>query len=118
MLVAACCCAGALAAEDGVEQTAGSYELWEDFEGGTVCPIDLEAEPTIGGYALNTTDEACFGAFKLDGDPYAWYLDGEGGLVLADAARQVLVRLLPVENGFHADRSADGLESLNLTPAE
>jgi len=56
--------------------------------------------------------------FKLTGDPAAWFLDRERWLVLIDATRQVLLRMLPLDDGtFRADRSADGLESLNLTPA-
>lgn len=95
---------------------AGEYSIWEDFEGGTVCPMTLENERTIGGYVL-TGDDDCMVPFKLSDDPYAWFVDDEGKLVIIDVTRKVLVRFEPLQDGsFYAQRQAEGLENLNLTP--
>jgi len=108
--------AGALAA--GESNLKGAYDLWEDFEGGKVCNIKLDDEQTIGGFVLEG-DEDCFSALKLGGDPYAWFLDSEGQLVVTDATRKVLARFAPVEGGaFYFRRTDAGLESLSLTPAD
>lgn len=106
----------ALAETAGVSGLKGNYDIWEDFEGGKVCPIRLEDGTTIGGFAL-AGDDQCMQTFKFDGDPAAWFVDDEGWLVLIDATRKILVRLAPSTDGsFYANRTADGLESLNLTP--
>jgi len=95
---------------------AGPYDIWEDFEGGTVCPLTLEDEPAIGGSALSGDDD-CMQVFNFAGDPYAWFPDGEGRLVIIDATRRVLVRFDALQDGtFYAIRSDAGLENLNLTP--
>lgn len=99
------------------ENPKGKFDIWEDFEGGRVCPVTLTDEMAIGGFALEG-DEACLGELKLGGDPAAWFIDGEGSFVLIDATRHALVRFKALEDGsFYADRSADGLDNLNLTPA-
>ncbi|WEK50235.1 MAG: AprI/Inh family metalloprotease inhibitor [Candidatus Kaistia colombiensis] len=106
----------ALAETADVSTLKGSYSIWEDFEGGKVCPIQLDDGTTIGGFALEGDDQ-CMQTFKFDGDPAAWFVDDEGWLVLIDATRKILVRLAPSTDGaFYANRTADGLESLNLTP--
>jgi len=110
-------CTAAIAEDGYAGKLKGAYEIWEDFEGGKVCPLALDDEQSIGGFALEGDDQ-CMEPFKLTGDPNAWFLDDEGWLVLIDAARQTLVRFRPDEKGgFYADRTADRLESLNLTPA-
>ena len=103
---------------DGESKFKGAYDIWEDFEGGKVCKINLGDEPTIGGYALEG-DANCFAAFKLDGDPYAWFVDQERRIVIIDATRKILIRFEPVEDGaFYARRTDAGLENINLTPAD
>jgi hypothetical protein len=114
MLAASCLLANA--SDDAESKLKGRYEIWEDFEGGTVCKLFLDDEMSIGGNALEGDDQ-CMQSFKLDGDPNAWFVDDEGKLVLIDAMRRVLVRFEPHSDGsFYANRTADGLESLNLTP--
>ena len=99
----------------GIETLQGTYELWEDFEGGKVCDVVLETERTIGGYVVRG-DNRCMKAFKFSGEPHAWFIDREGWATIVDASRKILVRLKPGEDGsFHANRSAHRLENLNLT---
>jgi hypothetical protein len=93
----------------------GKYSLWEDFEGGKVCEVVLTAEQTIGGYVFQG-NQRCMKVFKFDGEPYAWFIDQEGWATIVDATRKILVRFEPHKDGsFYANRTADRLESLNLT---
>jgi hypothetical protein len=102
-------------AEPYVEKLKGKHELWEDFEGGKVCKVTLGHEPTIGGFAFKG-DARCMKAFKFTGDAYAWHVGSDGWLAITDATRRTLVRFKPHKDGsFYADRSADGLDNLNLT---
>jgi ABC-type Zn uptake system ZnuABC Zn-binding protein ZnuA len=104
------------ASDSDGSQYKGRYEIWEDFEGGTVCPLVLEDEMSIGGFALQG-DDGCMAVFELDGDPHAWFVDAEGWIVLIDATRQILSRFEPQEDGtFYANRTADRRTSLNLSP--
>ncbi len=106
----------AMAADPDPTQLKGKWELWEDHEGGTVCPITLESGQAIGGFAL-TGSEACFRKLKLRGDPYAWFLDKDGNFILIDATRKMLARFDRLEDGtFYARRGGEGLDNLNLTP--
>lgn len=94
---------------------AGDHAFWEDFEGGTICQVTLENVRTIGGYVLSG-DEQCMAAFELSDDPYAWFVDDVGQLVITDVTRKVLLRFEPLENGsFYARRENEGLNNLNLT---
>ena len=110
-------CIASVASEAYAEKLKGKFDIWEDFEGGRVCPVTLSDETAIGGFALEGAD-ACLAELKLGGDPAAWFIDGEGSFVLIDATRHALVRFNALEDGsFYADRSAEGLDNLNLTPA-
>jgi len=104
-----------MAADPDPMALKGKWELWEDHEGGTVCPITLANDQAIGGFALMGS-EACFRKLKLKGDPYAWFLDPEGSVVLIDATRKVLVRFDALEDGTYYAQREEGLENLNLTP--
>ena len=115
LLLAGC---SAVQAAPDASQVKGSYDIWEDFEGGTVCPLTLDDAEAIGGYALEG-DDTCMQVFKFAGDPYAWFLDDDSRLVMIDATRQVLARFQPLEDGvFRADRSDEGLEGVVLSPAD
>jgi len=115
LLVASCI--ASVASEPYAEKLKGKFDIWEDFEGGKVCPVTLTDETSIGGFALEG-DESCLAELKLGGDPSAWFIDDAGRFVLIDATRHALVRFEPLEDGsFYANRSAEGLDNLNLTPS-
>lgn len=106
----------AVAADADPVRLKGQWELWEDHEGGTVCALGLDNAPAIGGFALEGS-EACLRTLKLKGDPYAWFLDPQGNVVLIDATRKAVLRLDRLDDGsFYAQRREEGLENLNLTP--
>jgi len=111
---------GAAALAEDNANLKSAYEVWEDFEGGRVCRVELTDERTIGGNVIGG-DVACVRELDLDEEPAAWLIDNEGWFVLIDATRRILVRFEPSPDGvsFYADRRADGLPSLNLTlPAD
>jgi hypothetical protein len=103
------------AAATDIDKLKGKYKLWEDFEGGKVCDVTLETEPTIGGHVFKG-NERCMKPFKLSGDPSAWFLDQQGSIAIIDATRKVLVRFKRTPDGsYYAVRATEGLENLNLT---
>ena len=92
----------------------GRFNLWEDFEGGRVCPIELENARTIGGYTF-VFDDSCLKALNLP-DAMAWFPAEDGAIVIIDGTRKILVRLAKQDNGdYYAQRQVVGLENLNLT---
>lgn len=92
----------------------GHFNLWEDYEGGQVCPIELENVRTIGGYTL-VFDEDCLTKLKLP-DAQAWFPAEDGAIVIIDATRKILVRLSKHKTDeYYAERQVVGLENLNLT---
>lgn len=106
--------------DDGLARPAGDlsvlgdFALWEDREGGLVCPVELESARMIGGHSI-VFDEECVSRLKLGGDLYAWFAAEDSSIVLIDATRRVLVRLKRLPNDdYYAEREA-GLENLNLT---
>lgn len=70
----------------------GRFALWEDYEGGTVCNVDLIANRTIGGYDI-AYDEACVNSLDIGGDIYAWFPADDGQIVFIDVTRKVLLRM-------------------------
>lgn len=114
------------AADDGIADEpdptivglAGSWSLWEDTEGGTVCPIELKETPVLGGHALEV-DQACVEQLDLAGDMHAWFVDErDRSLVIVDATRKAIVRL-PRSGGteFYLPREAGRRYGLMLSPA-
>ncbi|GAA0205751.1 hypothetical protein QOZ96_002731 [Brevundimonas nasdae] len=94
----------------------GDFVLWEDREGGRVCPVELENARTIGGYSF-VYDEECLDRLGI-ADPYAWFAADDGSIVLIDVTRHVLLRLTRHrKDEYYAERQAMGLglENLNLT---
>lgn len=93
----------------------GEWDLWQDVEGGRVCPITLSATPLIGGYAVRA-DAKCVAQLPLEGEVYAWFIADNEQLVLADATRKALARMVPNQDGtFYLDRSGTGFESVVLS---
>jgi len=101
---------------DPAIRLAGDYDLWEDFEGGRVCALTLTGDQTIGGYGAEG-DEDCIAHLGLDGDIFAWFVAGDGQLVLIDATRRALLRFNVTGDGiYYANREGTGLENLVLSP--
>lgn len=93
----------------------GSYDLWQDGEGGLSCKLELRTEPILGGKALDAAGD-CDGNLKLGGDPYAWFLNADGVLVLIDATRRPLLRLERLSDGSYKDRrDGDYVNAILLT---
>jgi hypothetical protein len=94
---------------------AGAYNLWQDGEGGPSCKLTLQAEPILGGNALDVEAD-CDAKLKLGGDPHAWFLNADGLLVIIDAARQPLLRMEQQPDGDYKDRRAgDYVNAVLLT---
>ncbi|MFC4625199.1 AprI/Inh family metalloprotease inhibitor [Daeguia caeni] len=99
-----------------IRKAAGRYDLWEDYEGGTVCTINLTTKRTIGGYVIDGKED-CFARLALDGDPFAWFLTDAGDVVIIDATRKRLVTLEHhKDREYYAVRQNEGRANLNLTP--
>ncbi|WP_125077403.1 AprI/Inh family metalloprotease inhibitor [Pseudoxanthomonas sp. SGT-18] len=98
---------------------AGAWDLWEDTEGGSVCPVTLQATPNLGGHALEA-DPACLASLGLEGEAFAWLIDGrDQSLVLVDATRKAIVRLpRSGEREFYLPRDGNRRYGLMLNPAQ
>lgn len=94
----------------------GDFVLWEDIEGGTVCPVELENARTIGGYTL-VFDEGCLERIHV-GYPGAWFPAEDDSIVIIDETRKVLVTLKKHgADEYYAERAGKvaGVQNLNLT---
>ena len=65
----------------------GSWVIAQDGEGSSTCTLDLKAHQVIGGYELSVPAR-CKRAVQEADDLYAWRMNGEAELVLADATRK------------------------------
>lgn len=93
----------------------GKHDLWQDGEGGPVCRVTLETAPTIGGHVIQA-DADCDRKLKLGGDPFAWFVDPAGVLVIVDAARRPLLHLQRLDDGSYKDRrDGDYVNAILLT---
>ncbi|WP_297799385.1 AprI/Inh family metalloprotease inhibitor [uncultured Brevundimonas sp.] len=96
-------------------EPTGRFALWEDYEGGTVCIVDLTANRTIGGYDIGY-DDKCLAQLELGGDVAAWFPADDGTLVMIDATRKVLLRMRKDGvDDYYAVRQPEGKANLNLT---
>jgi len=94
---------------------SGKHDLWQDGEGGPVCHVTLETTPTIGGHVMQA-DADCDRKLKLGGDPFAWFLDPAGVLVIVDPARRPLLHLRRLDDGSYKDRrDGDYVNAILLT---
>lgn len=103
-----------LAVPAGDLSVLGTFDLWEDREGGLVCHVELESARTIGGHSI-VFDEDCVSRLQLGADLHAWFAAKDGSIVLIDATRRVLVQLRRLDNGDYYASRGGGLENLNLT---
>lgn len=94
---------------------SGKHDLWQDCEGGPVCHVTLETAPTIGGHVIQAEAD-CARKLKLGGDPFAWFLDPAGVLVIVDPARRPLLHLRRLDDGSYKDRrDGDYVNAVLLT---
>ena len=93
----------------------GAFDLWEDYEGGTVCQVYLTANRVIGGYGIDY-DPACIETLDVGGDIAAWFPTDDGDIVMIDDTRKSLLRLrkLPQQD-YYMVRQTEGKANLNLT---
>ncbi|KRW62859.1 AprI/Inh family metalloprotease inhibitor [Pseudomonas sp. TTU2014-080ASC] len=97
------------------ERLKGAYDLWQDGEGGPLCKVRLGDTPTIGGLSLQA-DEDCASKLNLAGDPYAWFINPNGQLIIIDATRQALLRMKVLEDGSYKDpRDGDYVNAVLLS---
>jgi hypothetical protein len=68
----------------------GNWVFTQDGEGSSTCTLELRSSRVIGGFALAAPDR-CTRVIQEAGELYAWYLNADGQLVLADAARSSLL---------------------------
>lgn len=95
----------------------GRYTLWQDGEGGPTCQLRLTPQRTIGGQAIEGA-QRCAASLQLAGDPYAWFMDAQGRLVIVDATRQPLLRMERLPDGDYKDRrQGDYVNAVLLSPA-
>jgi hypothetical protein len=97
------------------KQLKGTYDLWQDGEGGLSCKITLGDQPTLGGLTVQA-DQDCAEKLALEGDPYAWFINDEEKLIIIDAARQALLRMETIPDGSYKDRrDGDYVNAVLLT---
>lgn len=93
----------------------GAFDLWEDYEGGTVCSVYLTANRVIGGYGIDY-DPDCIARLEIDGDIGAWFPTDDGFIVMIDETRKALLRMHKLPDGdYYVVRRPEGKANLNLT---
>jgi len=94
---------------------SGKHDLWQDGEGGPVCHVMLTTTPTIGGMAVQADDD-CDRKLRLGGDPFAWFINPAGVVVIVDPARRPLLHLERLADGSYKDRrDGDFVNAVLLT---
>ena len=84
----------------------GAWNVGYDGEGASTCVIRLNAAAVIGGYQV-IAPKSCRGAVERYDELYAWRLNGQGELVLADPARKGIYRFHQITKGVWATDGAD-----------
>jgi hypothetical protein len=93
----------------------GSYDLWQDGEGGPRCAVTLGEKPIRGCLTL-IAGEDCASKLALKGHPYAWFINPDGQLIIIDEARQALLRMNGLDDGSYKDpRDGDYVNAVLLT---
>ncbi len=94
---------------------AGAWRVGYDGEGAKTCVIRLSTAVVIGGYQV-VAPKSCRGAIDRYDELYAWRLNPQGELVLADPTRQGVYRFHRITKGVWATDGADD-ERYLLQPA-
>ncbi|MBX5010084.1 AprI/Inh family metalloprotease inhibitor [Rhizobium lentis] len=80
---------------DVLKAQAGTY-LVAPEDGRAGCRMTLETDMAIGGYSLSGQD-SCIKVLPAFAEASAWNFDGDGGLILIDAVREVIARFVEDE---------------------
>jgi hypothetical protein len=88
-----------------VGKLLGAWDLWQDGEGGPSCAVQLTDQAILGGFAIEAEAD-CASKLDLAEEPYAWFLNDHGQLIIVDGARQALLRLNDEHDGSFKDRRA------------
>ncbi len=84
----------------------GAWRVGYDGEGSSTCVIRLNPAVVIGGNQV-VAPKSCKGAIERYDELYAWRLNPQGVLVLADPARQGIYRFHQITKGVWATDGAD-----------
>jgi len=84
----------------------GAWYLGRDGEGADTCRVRLNAAPVIGGFQL-VAAKACAKVTPRAADLYAWYVNPEGAVVMADPTRRAVLVLKPLVKGVWATEGGD-----------
>ncbi len=84
----------------------GAWRVGYDGEGAMTCVIRLNAAVVIGGYQV-VAPKSCRGAIERYDELYAWRLNPQGELVLADPARHGIYRFHQITKGVWATDGPD-----------
>jgi|GEM_PF-6159395 len=113
LLVAAPVQAGAPAAPKAM---LGSWVFAQDGEGSSTCTLDLRAHPVIGGFELSAPAR-CKQVILEAEDLYAWRMNGDGALVLADATRRSMLVFRKDASGAWSTTEEAGIPYLLSRPS-
>ncbi len=90
----------------GPKAYVGSWIVGKDGEGAEVCTVKFNAAGVIGGFQL-TAPKSCKGAVAGWEDLYAWRINTDGAIVMADATRRGVYVFRKLDDEVWATEGAD-----------
>lgn len=90
----------------GLKAFIGSWVVGKDGEGADVCTLRFNAAGVIGGYQL-VVPKSCRGVVAHWDELFAWRVDPQGEIVLADATRRGLFVFRKLDDTVWATQGGD-----------
>ena len=90
----------------GPKRFTGAWSMGHDGEGARTCVINLDPQGVIGGARLRVPAR-CKGIVDRWDELYAWYVNPDGQLVMADATRKSIYRFRRLDPGLWASEGGD-----------
>ena len=90
----------------GPKAYVGAWVVGKDGEGADVCTVQFNADGVIGGFQL-VAPKRCKGAVAHWDDLYAWRINADGAIVMADATRRAVYVFRKLDDEVWATEGAD-----------
>ena len=90
----------------GPKAYVGAWVVGKDGEGADVCAVRFNAAGVIGGFQL-AAPKSCKSAMAHWDDLYAWRVQGNGDIVMADATRRGVYVFKKLDDGVWATEGGD-----------
>ena len=90
----------------GPKAYVGAWVVGKDGEGADVCTVRFNAAGVIGGFQL-VAPKSCKGAVAHWADLYAWRVNPDGTIVMADATRRSMYVFKKLDDEVWATEGGD-----------